>query len=182
MNKRTNDGLINLILTALMIAMVFLAGNIIKIPTVGGFVHIGDCMVFISAVLLGKKRGAIAAGIGMALVDIAGAYYIWAPFTFVIKAVMAYITGAILEKYKKRTASVYILSFITAGVFMVVGYFLAGAIIAAGLSADGLTGSFIGGLAIAAKDIVGNIIQVTTGIIIALPLSAVVLKAKKSVI
>lgn len=182
MNKRANDGLINLILTALMIAMVFLAGSIIKIPTVGGFVQMGDCMVFISAVLLGKKRGAVAAGIGMALVDIAGAYYIWAPFTFVIKAVMAYITGAILEKYKIRTPFAYIISFIVAAIFMVVGYFLAGAVIAAGLSADGLAGGFIGGLALAAKDIVGNIIQVTTGIIIALPLSAVVLKAKKSVI
>lgn len=36
-------------------------------------------------------------------------------------------------------------------------------------------------MAYSAKDIVGNIIQVSTGIIIALPLSAVVSKAKQAV-
>lgn len=52
-NSKTRD----LVLTSLIIALVFIAGMVIKIPTVGGFVHLGDCMVFLSVIVLGKKRG-----------------------------------------------------------------------------------------------------------------------------
>ena len=37
----------------------------------------------------------------------------------------------------------------------------------------------IQGLILASKDIVGNIIQVTTGIIIAIPLSGIIMNAKR---
>ena len=73
MNNNTKD----LVLTGLMIALIYLAGSIIKIPSIGGFVHIGDCMVFLSVIVLGKKRGAIASAAGMFLVDVLGGYYLW---------------------------------------------------------------------------------------------------------
>lgn len=173
----------DIVLTALMIALVYLAGSVIKIPSVGGFVHLGDCMVFLSVIVLDKKKGTFASAVGMALVDILGGYYFWAPFTFIIKGVMAYITGAIIERinhgekvngFKKE----YILAFVVGGIFMVVGYFIAGAILA-GFLTDHL--GLVSGLAYAAKDIVGNIIQVTTGIVIAIPLTGVIVTAKKKV-
>ncbi|NLK95034.1 MAG: ECF transporter S component [Clostridiales bacterium] len=170
-------------LIGLMIALVYLAGSIIKVPTVGGFVHIGDCMVFLSVIVLGKKHGALASAIGMMLVDALGGYYIWAPFTFLIKGVMAYIAGYIIEKVNKdeRTVSFkkeYALAFLVGGVFMVIGYFIAGGVIAGLLTEN--TG-LMQGLVVAAKDIVTNIIQVITGIVIAIPLSGIVLSAKKRV-
>lgn len=172
-----------LVLTALMIALVFLAGSIIKVPTVGGFVHMGDCMVFLSVVVLGKKKGAVASAFGMLLVDVLGGYYMWAPFTFVIKGIMAYIVGAIIEKIGGKNAfedfkKEYIIAFVVGGIFMVIGYFIAGTILA-GLLTEKI--GVVQGLALAAKDIVGNIIQVVTGIVIAVPLSAIVLSAKKKV-
>lgn len=172
-----------LVLTALMIALVYLAGSLIKVPTVGGFVHIGDCMVFLSVVVLGKKKGAVASAFGMLLVDVLGGYYMWAPFTFIIKGIMAYIAGVIIEKIGGKNAfenfkKEYIVGFIAGGIFMVIGYFLAGTILA-GLLTEKL--GLVQGLAVAAKDIVGNIIQVVTGIVIAIPLSAIVLSAKKRV-
>lgn len=174
-----------LVITALMTALVFLAGSVIKIPTVGGFVHIGDCMVFLSVIVLGKKKGALSSGLGMFLVDISGGYYIWAPFTLVIKFVMAYITGFIIEKMNKddklviKFKMIYMAAFIAGGIFMIIGYFFAGGIIAAFFTGHmGL----IQGLVVASKDIIGNIIQVVTGMILAVPLSAVVLNAKKNII
>jgi uncharacterized membrane protein len=172
-----------LVLTALMIALVYLAGSIIKVPTVGGFVHIGDCMVFLSVVVLGKKKGAAASAFGMLLVDVLSGYYMWAPFTFVIKGIMAYIAGAIIEKIGGKNAfesfnKQYIIGFIAGGIFMVIGYFFAGTILA-GLLTDRI--GLVQGLAVAAKDIITNIIQVVTGIVIAIPLSAVVISAKKKV-
>ena len=169
----------DMVLTALMTALVFLAGSIIKVPSVGGFVHIGDCMVFLSVIVLGKKKGTLASALGMFLVDALGGYYFWAPFTFIIKGVMAYIEGTILEKMADYSKSVrYMTAFIVSGIFMVAGYFAAG-IIVAGFLTDKV--GLIAGIAYSAKDIIGNIIQVTTGIIIALPLSVVVIKAKNSV-
>lgn len=171
----------DLVLTSLMTALVFLAGSIIKVPSVGGFVHIGDCMVFLSVIVLGKKKGTVASAFGMLLVDAMGGYYMWAPFTFIIKGAMAYIAGTIIEKlsdgrdtnyFKKE----YILAFLVSGVFMIIGYFMAGTIIA-GLLTEKI--GILQGFSYAAKDILGNIIQVTTGIAIAVPLSSAILVAKK---
>ena len=83
MNENKNLTTRELVLVGLMIALVYLAGSIIRVPSVGGFVHIGDCMVFLSVVVLGKKKGAVASSFGMLLVDVLGGYYLWAPFTFI---------------------------------------------------------------------------------------------------
>lgn len=175
-----------LVLTALMISLVFLAGSVIKVPSLGGgFIHIGDSMVFVSVVVLGKRRGAIASALGMFLVDIAGGYYMWTPFTFIIKGVMAYITGVFIEKVDKENKGIkefkfkYVIAFILGGVFMIIGYFLAGTVLAAFLTEKV---GVIQGLAYAAKDIFGNIIQVLTGSIIAIPLVGIIISAKKKVI
>ncbi|ACD54065.1 membrane protein [Clostridium botulinum] len=169
-----------LVLMGLMIALVYLAGSIIKIPSIGGFVHIGDCMVFLSVILLGKKKGAISSALGMFLVDVLGGYYLWAPFTLIIKGTMAYIAGCILERIKSNNSFINnIIAFAVSGVFMVIGYFIAGTIMAGLLTEKA---GIIQGLIYASKDIVGNIIQVTTGVVIALPLSEVLIKAKKAVL
>ena len=166
-----------LVLMGLMIALVWLAGSVIRIPSVGGFVHVGDCMVFLSVVVLGKKKGAVVSALGMMLVDALGGYYLWAPFTFVIKGVMAYIAGSILEvlemKYSKSVS--FVVSCFIAGIFMVIAYFGAGIIMAGFLTEKA---GLIQGIVYSAKDIIGNIIQVGTGIVIALPVSAIILKAK----
>ena len=48
-----------LVLTALMVCLVLLATYIIKIPSpfTQGYVHLGDTMIFLSVLLLGKKAG-----------------------------------------------------------------------------------------------------------------------------
>lgn len=178
-----NNSTKEIVLLSLMIALVYLAGSIIKVPTVGGFVHIGDSMVFLAVVVLGKKQGAIASAFGMLLVDLLGGYLLWAPFTFIIKGIMAYVTGSIIEKINNNEKTVslkkeYILAFLSGGIVMVIGYFIAGAIMAGLLTSS--TG-LIQGFLVSAKDVVTNIIQVGTGIVIAVPLSGVVLSAKKRV-
>ena len=81
--------------TGIMTALVFLATYLIKIPLpyTGGYIHLGDSMVFIAGILLGRKRGAFAAGVGSALADIFAGYVVWALPTLIIKAFMAYIIG-----------------------------------------------------------------------------------------
>lgn len=172
-----------LVLMALMIALVFISGSIIKVPYFDGFIHIGDCMVFVSVMVLGKKRGAVASSIGMALVDVIGGFYIWAPFTLIIKGVMAYIAGSIIEKINEGNPYVsfkikYTLGFILGGIFMVFGYFVAGSILAICFTKN--TG-IIAGIVYSSEAIPGNIVQVIMGIILAIPLSTIILPAKRRI-
>lgn len=162
MNKKIE----NMIYTALMIALVFVSASVIKIPTFNGFIHLGDSMVFLSVLLLGKNRGTVASAFGMLLVDVFAGYMLWAPFTFIIKGVMAYVVGTILEKVNDANKRNQIIAFSIGAIVMIVGYFIAGAVILAFLSGAENVG-LIQGVIYSAKDIVGNIIQGTAGVVIA---------------
>ena len=156
-----------LIQVSLMSAIIFVAAYMIHIPTAGGVVHLGDSMVFVAAVILGKKRGAYASAIGMALFDILSGYAIWAPFSFIIKGAMAYIAGVILDRNKYEGVRGQLPAFLAASIFMVPAYYFAQVIIA-----SLLTGELLWSVAFiyALKDVPTNIFQVGVGIVIALPL------------
>ena len=61
-----------MVYTALMAALIFVATYLIKIPNpaTGGYSHMGDCMIFIAVVMLGRRNGSMAAAIGGALSDL----------------------------------------------------------------------------------------------------------------
>lgn len=127
-------------------------------------------MVFLAAVLLGKKKAALASAIGMALFDLVHGYLSWAPFTFVIKGVMAYIAAIIAfrREYNGENFLNNIFAFIISGIWMIGAYYIGGAIILTFLSQEKET--FSQSLILALKDVPTNILQVAAGIIIALPL------------
>ena len=85
--------------TALFIAIVFLGVFIIKFPGPFGYAHIGDSMIFLSVLMLGGKRGAIAGGLGAAIADIVSGYTIWAVPTLICKALMAALMGVIIKQH-----------------------------------------------------------------------------------
>lgn len=90
--------------SALFMALTCIATMIIKLPTpgTGGYVHLGDAFVILSGILLGPVYGAIAGGIGSALADLLGGYFIYVPITFIIKAAMAAGVGFIYHKLAKN--------------------------------------------------------------------------------
>ena len=65
---RTSD----ITITAAMAALVFLGTYIFKIPTISGYIHLGDCMILLTVALFGMKKGAAAGAIGGALADLLG--------------------------------------------------------------------------------------------------------------
>ncbi|TJX15164.1 ECF transporter S component [Tissierella creatinini] len=73
---------------AIMSSLIFVATYLFKIPTLAGYTHLGDCMIFISVLILGRKKGALAGGIGAAIADFLGGYMHWVLPTFFIKLVM----------------------------------------------------------------------------------------------
>ncbi len=85
---KQNTKLRYLTVSALWAAIIFLAVFIIKIPLVNGYANIGDALIFTCALLMPLPYAMGAGAIGATLADIVSGYAIYAPFTFVIKAVM----------------------------------------------------------------------------------------------
>jgi uncharacterized membrane protein len=169
--SRNSFRIIEIVQIGLMAALTYIATAVIAIPVGDNAVlHIGDAVLFLCAILLGKKRGAVAAAIGMTFFDLFSPYYIWAPFTFVIKGVMAYIAGAIAYRgdYQGDKFWNNLFAFIVAGIVMIFGYFLAGGCLNHFVYGIPTIGQ---GFIVALKDIPANILQVAGGIVIALPLS-----------
>ena len=88
--ENTSERTRTLITAALFAALTCVGTMIIKIPTpTMGYIHPGDGFVLLSGLLLGPIWGTLAAGIGSALSDLIGGYFVYVPATFIIKALTA---------------------------------------------------------------------------------------------
>ena len=110
-------------ITALMAALIFVATYLVKIPNpaTGGYSHMGDCMIFLAVVLLGRRNGSLAAGIGGALSDFLAGAPVWILPTLIIKYIMAFIMGTII-KAKPESKKLQIFGAAVGGVFQVIAY------------------------------------------------------------
>ncbi|EIW19773.1 MULTISPECIES: ECF transporter S component [Pelosinus] len=144
---------------ALGIALVFTCTSFINlrlpIAANGGLIHLGNVPLFLFAILYGRWTGALAGGIGMALFDVVGGWFLWAPFTLLIVGMMGYTVGAICEK--NRTLTAYILALVAACLIKVVGYY-------------GAEGIIYGNWVAPMTSIPGNLVQIGVAAVIALPL------------
>lgn len=89
----------------LCITLVFVATAIIPhipVPFTEGYIHIGDSMIFVAAILFGWRYGAVAGGIGAAMSDLYLEYAHWALPTLIIKGIMGLIVGMIAHNSHKR--------------------------------------------------------------------------------
>ena len=105
---------------ALFAALTAVATMAIAIPLPGGgYANLGDAVVLLSAFFLPAPYAAVAAGLGAGLADVLLSYTIYAPATFLIKALMALCAAALARGKKRR-----IIAAILAECIMVAGYFL----------------------------------------------------------
>ena len=98
------DNLKKHVITALFAALTFAATMAVRIPTPGtnGYIHPGDALVILSGVILGPSSGFLAAGIGSALADLLGGYFVYVPITFLIKGLVALCCGLIFQRTGKH--------------------------------------------------------------------------------
>lgn len=151
-----NTNLKKLILAALFAALSCVATMSIRIPTpgTGGYIHPGDAVVILSGVILGPVWGMFAGGIGSALSDLLGGYFIYVPITLVIKGLVAMTAGLIYQHIGKTQTSRYaavVLGgiadiILVAGGYFICEYFIYGSGAAASIPANIVQG--IGGLVI----------------------------------
>ena len=125
------------------------------IPAKGGLVHLGNVPMFFAAAFFGKRVGAICGGVGMALSDVLSPWIVYAPATLIVVGLMGFVFGLIVKK--KPTIVNLIVATVVVLAIKLVGYYLFEVL---------LTSSFVVPLA----SIPGNIMQIVTGAIIAIPI------------
>ena len=118
------------VLAAVFCALVFTM-TFISIPTPSvGNINLGDCMVILTACLIGGWYGVFAAAFGSALCDLANGYAIYAPGTLVIKALMVIVILLVRRfVFKNNKSFALAVSGICAEVMMITGYFIYEAVV-----------------------------------------------------
>ena len=181
MERKLNIGVYELMLTGLMTALVMAATSFFRIPVIAtnGYIHLGDAMVFLSVIILGRRNGTIAAAGGSALADLLGGYAHWVPWTFVIKGLMAFVTATLMTNSLTLTNSSddtarendgatvsirEVIAMTAGGLVMIAGYFIAQRII-------------YGNIAAPLAALPGNIAQAAAGVILAEIMSIALNKA-----
>ncbi len=152
-----------LVFSALLAALTCVCTMVIQIPALstGGYINLGDSIVLLCAWYIGGFYGAAAAGIGSMMADIFSGYAVYAPATFIIKALMALAAWAIFRKFSSHRGQC--LGAAAAALIMMTGYLTFEATI---------MGYGIGALG----SIPGNLIQGFTGAVCGVFLSFVMEK------
>lgn len=123
----TDQKLHKLVLTALFAALCTVMTLVIQVPSpMQGYMNLGDCVVLLSAWVLGPGYGAAAAGIGSMLADLLAGFAYYAPGTLAIKAAMGAAAGLLfcsLNRSPSRLLPAQLVSGIAAEGIMVAGYF-----------------------------------------------------------
>ena len=83
---------------ALFAAFVFLGTYLFRFPGLYGYTHLGDSMIFLAVLMLGRCRGSVAGGVGAGLADLLSGYSIWILPTVLWKTLMAFTMGTMIEK------------------------------------------------------------------------------------
>ena len=144
-----------IVMSSLFAALICVATMLIKIPSpLKGYINLGDGIVLLAAWVLPLPYGLVAAGLGSALADLFSGYVVYAPATFVIKALMAVVACSCYKLFTKKAKSTIsrIFSGILAELVMILGYFLF----------EGVLYGFVPSLV----NIPANAVQAVAGIII----------------
>lgn len=162
-----------IVYNGLMIALVFLGTYLTKIPTPlpGGYFNLGDAVIMIAAILLGRTVGFTAGAVGSFLSDLIGYGFLpFAPITFVVKGIEGLVVAMIAGKAIKSGASYRTVAAVAVGaVIMVAGYFLAEAYVLSIFNKEF-------GLTAALGELVPNLIQGGLSAVVGYALSVLLLK------
>lgn len=113
----------NVVLAGLMAAMICLATTFLHINVgASGYIHLGDAIIYLAAVLLPTPYAVAAASVGGVLADVFSGAAMWALPTALIKAVMVLFFTAKKEKLLCRRNW---LAPLWAGLVCVGGYYVA---------------------------------------------------------
>ncbi|MCL2134201.1 MAG: ECF transporter S component [Candidatus Bathyarchaeota archaeon] len=148
---------------AALVAIVTMI-SVIPIPATSGYFNLGEALIYSSALLLGPFVG-LFAGAGAFIADIPLAS-VYAPGTLVIKSAEGFLVGYLLKKFNRKIKSLTLCAFsaiLIGGCVMVIGYFI--------------YEMFLFGFPYAILGVPFNVVQMLTGLLVAVPVMYTVLRA-----
>lgn len=159
---KNKKSLLKISYTAIFTAIILLSTMLIKFSTgLGeGYIHFGDCFIYLSACVLPFPYCLIAAALGGALADILGGFAVWAIPTAIIKVLISLPFMLVRKNKTPEIINVKVsLMTIASGIISILGYFVAECVLYS--------------VASATLSIIGNTIQaVTSGILFVIIASA----------
>ncbi|HDJ66295.1 MAG TPA: hypothetical protein ENF33_01075 [Nitrososphaeria archaeon] len=111
--------------TALVMASTMMIN--VYVPATRGYFNLGECMIYLIALLFDPLTAAFAGGVGSALADIALGYLIYAPATLLIKAAEGAVASKLAKKIRTKGESILLPTafLVVAGYFtlvLIIGY------------------------------------------------------------
>ena len=143
MKQNNSKRVMYMCLSGILVALVFVFTAYLHIPSVNGYVHVGDGFIYFAACLLPLPYALFVGAGGAVLADCLTGYALWAPGSAVIKALTVFCFS---RTGKKILSGRNLLGLPMAAAVCVGGYYLYGSII---------TGNFAAPLA----DVAGNVMQ-----------------------
>lgn len=125
---KTNKQIQQIVLSALGIAIVFVATILIRIPNaMQGYVNMGDGLILLFASFLSPALSFLVGGLGSGLADIAGGYGYYFIFTLIIKGLEGFIVAYLLQKKDHPVYRMF--TYLLGSLIMIGGYFIADTIV-----------------------------------------------------
>ena len=109
----------------MLAALTFIFTIVIKIPSpIGGYLNLGDAVVLLSGAVLSPLYAFLAAAIGSSIADLSSGFFIYAPATFIIKGLMAYLVASASKHTLSRPPFPKFIAAVVAEIIMVSGYYI----------------------------------------------------------
>ena len=131
-----NKKIMLLTVTALFTALITVATMVIQIPVGKGYLHFGDSVIYLAACILPASCSLFAASVGAALADLFTGFAVYAPATFIIKALntLPFILMRVYLKKKGKDDKIFnwqiCLMLVPTTLVTLLGYYVADSIIA----------------------------------------------------
>ena len=144
MKTNTNKTLRLLVLAAMFAAMTTALTYFVKLPTPGGgYIHLGHSVIYLAACFLPTPYAMLAAGIGGALSDLFGGYFMYLLPTFIIKALIALPFTCRKDRVLTMRNAMMV---VPSGIITIAGYYLTKVVLLAidrTTAGDGFIGAFL---------------------------------------
>lgn len=102
MKKTTHQRLLDITFIAVFAALCYIALTVLFIPFANMYIHFGNLIVVLAALLVGGWQGGLAGSIGMGFYDIFNGHADSSPKTFVLKLLIGLATGLVYNFFKNR--------------------------------------------------------------------------------
>ncbi|MCW4006952.1 MAG: ECF transporter S component [Candidatus Bathyarchaeota archaeon] len=154
---------------AVFASLVFVAtySFTVNIPSTSGYFNLGESIIYVAALLFGPLTGALSGGIGAMTADMLLGYGHFAPGTLGIKLIEGAIVGFLYKKLRSHIQNrsvCAVIATVAGGLEMVAGYFVY-EVVVLGYP-----------VAVAAVEVPFSLVQMTVGLIIAIPIVHTVTK------